>query len=66
MDLPYPSSPCIDHFEPTIFIRHHRMLRAVMLDAQVWFPLQDLARLMGKQLDERATLKLDIDQRRTV
>ncbi|MBX8505127.1 BRO-N domain-containing protein [Pseudomonas lijiangensis] len=66
MDLPYPSSPCTDHFEPTIFIRHHRMLRAVMLDAQVWFPLQDLARLMGKQLDERATLKLDIDQRRTV
>ncbi|MBX8525396.1 Bro-N domain-containing protein [Pseudomonas cichorii] len=66
MDLPYPSSPCTDHFEPTIFIRHHRMLRAVMLDAQVWFPLQDLARLMGKQLDERATLKLDIVQRRTV
>ncbi|RMQ47247.1 BRO domain-containing protein [Pseudomonas cichorii] len=65
MDLPYPSPPCSDHFEPTIFIRHHRMLRAVMLDAQVWFPLADLARLMGRQLDERATLKLDADQRRT-
>ncbi|MFJ4143041.1 Bro-N domain-containing protein [Pseudomonas sp. NPDC089734] len=65
MDLPYPSPPCTDHFEPTVFIRHHRMLRAVMLDAQVWFPLSDLARLMGKQLDERATFKLDADQRRT-
>ncbi|GFM53786.1 BRO-N domain-containing protein [Pseudomonas capsici] len=65
MDLPYPSPPCTDHFEPTVFIRHHRMLRAVMRDTQVWFSLPDLARLMGKQLDERATLKLDADQRRT-
>lgn len=65
MDLPYPTPPCTDHFEPTVFIRHHRMLRAVMLDAQVWFPLSDLARLMGRPLDERATLKLDADQRRT-
>jgi len=53
-----------DCFEPTIFIRHHRMLRALMLESQAWFSVQDLARLMGKQLDERATLKLDPDQRR--
>jgi prophage antirepressor-like protein len=36
-----------------------------MLDSQAWFCLQDTARLMGRPLDERATLKLDPDQRRT-
>ncbi|WP_241151800.1 hypothetical protein [Pseudomonas viridiflava] len=65
MDLPHPASPCTDYLEPTVFIRHHRMLRAVMIGAQAWFPLSDLARLMGKRLDERSTLKLDADQSRT-
>jgi prophage antirepressor-like protein len=54
-----------DCFEPTLFIRHHRMLRALMLESQAWFCLSDLARLMGRPLDERATYKLDLDQRRT-
>jgi prophage antirepressor-like protein len=47
------------------FIRRHRQLRAVHLEGQAWFCLQDTARLMGKPLDERATWKLDPDQRRT-
>ncbi|AHF66269.1 MULTISPECIES: BRO-N domain-containing protein [Pseudomonas] len=60
-----PSAPCTEQFEALVFNRHHRALRAVTCDAQAWFCLSDLARLMGKMLDERATLKLDPDQRRT-
>jgi prophage antirepressor-like protein len=55
-----------DCFESQIFIRHHRQLRALTLEHQAWFCLQDIARLMGKPLDERSTWKLDPDQRRTV
>jgi prophage antirepressor-like protein len=54
-----------DCFEPTLFIRHHRMLRALTLESQAWFCLSDLARLMGRPLDERSTYKLDLDQHRT-
>lgn len=54
-----------DHFEPQIFTRHQRQLRALHLENQAWFCLQDVARLMGKPLDERATWKLDPDQRKT-
>jgi prophage antirepressor-like protein len=54
-----------DCFEPKTFIRHNRQLRALILEHQAWFCLQDTARLMGKPLDERATWKLDPDQRRT-
>ncbi|MEE4921612.1 Bro-N domain-containing protein [Pseudomonas alliivorans] len=61
-----PSVPCTAHFEAILFFRHHRMLRAAVSEAQAWFCLADLARLMGKALDERATLKLDADQRRVV
>jgi prophage antirepressor-like protein len=64
MDPQIPYQPCTDTFEPTLFIRHHRMLRAITLDAQAWFPLIDIARLMGIRLCERSTLKLDADQRR--
>lgn len=60
-----PQAPCTQQFQATLFIRHHRMLRAVLCDGQAWFCLADLARLMGTRLDERATLKLDPDQRRT-
>lgn len=52
-------------YKSQIFIRHHRQLRALLLENQAWFCLQDTARLMGKALDERATWKLDPDQRRT-
>ncbi|RMQ79669.1 hypothetical protein ALP99_04915, partial [Pseudomonas syringae pv. tomato] len=54
------------YFDATLFLRHSRMLRAIFTDAQAWFCLADLARLMGKALDQRATLKLDADQRREV
>lgn len=54
-----------DCFEAKTFLRHHRQLRALMLEHQAWFCLADVARLMGKHLDERATRKLDPDQHRT-
>lgn len=53
-------------FEPSIFFRHKRRLRALMFESQAWFCLRDLGRLMGIGLDERMALKLDADQRRTV
>ncbi|RMR60321.1 BRO domain-containing protein [Pseudomonas syringae pv. actinidiae] len=65
MDLPLPLLPCTENHEPTLFLRHRRMLRAVVMHAEAWFPLEDIARLMGKRLDERNTRKLDADQRRT-
>lgn len=55
-----------DHIEPTIFLRHNRPLRTVLLESQVWFCARDLGRLMGWPLNERTTRKLDEDQRRVV
>ncbi|WP_295475242.1 Bro-N domain-containing protein [uncultured Pseudomonas sp.] len=60
-----PNPPCTQHFHATLFYRHRRRLRAVLSDGQGWFCLADLSRLMGRAIDERATMKLDPDQRRT-
>ncbi|GAB7532237.1 Bro-N domain-containing protein [Pseudomonas sp. 3A(2025)] len=57
-------TPCAEHYTAEAFFRHHRRLRAIRHDSQAWFCLADIARLMGAHLDERATLKLDPDQRR--
>lgn len=54
------------HFTPTVFTRHNRFLHAFIQDHQAWFCVQDLGRLMGQPLNERLTLKLDPDQRRSV
>ncbi|NBB12531.1 Bro-N domain-containing protein [Pseudomonas sp. SLFW] len=51
---------------PTTFHRHNRPLRTFLLESEVWFCARDLGRLMGWPLNERATRKLDVDQRRTV
>jgi len=53
-------------FIPDVFTRHNRFLHAFMQNNQAWFCAQDLGRLMGTPLNERLTLKLDPDQRRTV
>lgn len=53
--------------EPSIaivFTRHNLQLHALLLENQPWFCARDLGRLMGFYLDERATRKLDEDQRR--
>jgi prophage antirepressor-like protein len=51
---------------PTIFHRHNRPLRTLLLESQVWFCARDMGRLMGWPLNERTTRKLDADQRRVV
>jgi prophage antirepressor-like protein len=49
--------------QPTLFTRHHRALRAVVHNRQIWFCAQDLGRLMGVHLSPRILEKLDDDQR---
>ena len=48
----------------TLFARHGAGLHALLVENQAWFCAQDLGRLMGKNLDERLSRKLDADQRR--
>lgn len=48
---------------PTEFIRHKRLLRAVLLEDQCWFCAHDLGRLIGSPyLAERVERNLDDDQ----
>ena len=47
---------------PQYFFRHRRLLRALLLDDQVWFVLDDLRRLMGYPSAERLAHRLDDDQ----
>ncbi|MCP8463853.1 Bro-N domain-containing protein [Pseudomonas sp. ZM23] len=48
---------------PTEFIRHKRLLRAVLLEDQCWFCAHDLGRLIGSPyLAERIERNLDDDQ----
>ncbi|CDF83406.1 hypothetical protein PKB_2059 [Pseudomonas knackmussii B13] len=47
---------------PLYFFRHRRLLRAVLLDDQAWFVLDDLRRLMGHPCSERLASRLDEDQ----
>lgn len=52
--------------EPTLFLRHNRPLRVLLLESQIWFCARDFGRLMGCPLHERRAQRLDEDQRRTV
>ncbi|WP_416311291.1 Bro-N domain-containing protein [Pseudomonas sp. W03] len=48
---------------PTVFTRHKRQLRAVLLEDQCWFCAHDLGRLIGyPYLAERVERNLDEDQ----
>ncbi|SDH80712.1 BRO family protein [Pseudomonas panipatensis] len=47
---------------PLYFFRHRRLLRALLIDDQVWFVLDDLRRLMGYASSERLANRLDEDQ----
>ena len=50
---------------PTVFTRHKRQLRALLLEDQGWFCAHDLGRLMGLPLlEDRVTRNLDADQHR--
>lgn len=58
------SSPSAAVLTPTVFVRHHRQLRALLLERQAWFVGSDLARLTNSNINERITNKLDPDQTR--
>ncbi|MDT4829948.1 hypothetical protein FQZ97_633900 [compost metagenome] len=51
-----------DYFVPTVFHRHHRALRALLIDDQAWVVARDLGPLTNCHVDERLTRKLDPDQ----
>ena len=56
----------IEPLVSTLFLRHGNCLRALLVENQAWFCAQDLGRLMGRNLDERMSRKLDPDQRKTM
>ena len=47
---------------PLYFFHKHRTLRALLLDDQVWFVLDDLRRLIGHPSCERLARRLEDDQ----
>ncbi|QHF04503.1 phage antirepressor protein [Pseudomonas asturiensis] len=50
----------------TLFHRHNRQLKALLLEHQPWFSARDLGRLIGWPLNERTLRKLDADQYRVM
>jgi prophage antirepressor-like protein len=60
---PYPCPFQPTAFAPTLFYRHKRRLRALLIESQPWFVVRDMARLMNSAfLEERAARNLDDDQ----
>ncbi|WP_435608316.1 BRO-N domain-containing protein [Pseudomonas knackmussii] len=59
--LSFPSDSALI---PSVFVRHHRQLRAVLIEDQAWFAGRDLARLTNSHITERIVHKLDADQHR--
>ena len=58
--------PHMNHYFPTLFLRHNRHLHSLWLESQAWFCARELGRLIGRYLDENIVRKLDADQRRTL
>ncbi|WAH56446.1 Bro-N domain-containing protein [Pseudomonas silvicola] len=54
----------MDAYTATLFFRHNRPLRALMIEGQCWFCLHDLARLLAIPYPERLVRRLDADQHR--
>ncbi len=52
--------------KPTVFTRHQRSLRALMLEDQPWFAARDLGGLMGCPAEHFIQHRLDADLRRQV
>ncbi|BAN46254.1 hypothetical protein [Metapseudomonas resinovorans] len=51
-----------EYFVPNVFHRHHRALRALLIDDQAWVVAHDLGPLTNRRIDEHLTRKLDRDQ----
>ncbi|WP_371365419.1 Bro-N domain-containing protein [Pseudomonas sp. QL9] len=57
-------SPSDSVLTPSLFLRHHRQLRALLIERQAWFVARDLARLTNSHVTERVIHRLDPDQHR--
>ena len=53
-------------FEPTVFLRHNRALRGILIDNQPWLVARDLGCLIRERVDHYVTHRLDDDLRRQV
>ncbi|WP_374438891.1 BRO-N domain-containing protein [Pseudomonas panipatensis] len=62
---PTPSSPADSGLIPSVFLRYHRQLRALLIERQAWFVGRDLARLTNSRITQRVIHKLDSDQCRS-
>lgn len=47
---------------PTLFFRHKRRLRALLIEGQPWFVGHDLAKLISASREDRVGRNLDADQ----
>ncbi|WP_236208226.1 hypothetical protein [Pseudomonas tohonis] len=54
-----------DYFVPSVFHRHHRAFRALLIDDQAWVVAGDLGPLTNRHIDDKLTRKLDPDQWRS-
>ena len=57
-----PSSTSDSVLVPSVFLRHRRPLRALLIENQAWFVGRDLARLTNSHVSTRVIHKLDADQ----
>ena len=53
-------------FTPTVFIRHNKPVRAVLIDCQPWFVANDVGRLLGQRHAERLCRRMDPEQIRPI
>ncbi|MCP1652500.1 BRO family protein [Pseudomonas sp. GD04087] len=57
-------SPADDGLIPAYFVRHHRQLRALLIEQQVWFVVRDLSKLLNRPVEVQLIARLDHDQSR--
>ncbi|UQY32909.1 phage antirepressor [Pseudomonas fulva] len=55
-----------DAFTPTVFKRHNKPLRAILIDRQPWFVANDVGRLLGQRHAERLCRRMDTEQIRSI
>ena len=57
-------SPADDGLIPTRFVRYNRQLRALLIERQAWFVVDDLGKLVNRPIEAQRIARLDHDQSR--
>lgn len=57
-------TPADDGLIPNCFVRHHRQLRALLIEQQAWFVVRDLSKLVNRPVEGQLIARLDRDQSR--